>query len=189
MVALILIAGVAGIIVLFITMERDTGMQAVNSLGDTVDPSEVPQPPADESQAITAVSVMALARGVGRGEGFWVAGSLPQRSNNPGDLTKSFGFSTTGIANKEGVLIFATIEDGWSALYKQLGIIFDGTSRVYKTDMTIWEFAYTWTLGRPPRTASENASVGGWAAAVLEEVNSATQTALTAQSTLGDIAV
>lgn len=164
-------------------------MQLVNSQGDEVDPSQIPQPAADDSQAITSTSVMALARGIAKGEGFYVSNSLPQRSNNPGDLTKSFGYSTTGIANKEGVLIFASVEDGWSALYGQLGIIFDGTSKAYNVDMTIWEFAYTWTLGRKPRTASENASVGGWAAAVLEEVNSSIKIALTAQSTLGDIAV
>lgn len=188
MVALIILVGVAGTIAIFYVMGQGSAIQVVNQ-GDSVDPSQVPQPSAADSQAIASSNVMALARGIARGEGFYSSGTLPQRSNNPGDLTKSFGFSTTGIANKEGVLVFASAEDGWNALYAQLGLIFDGTSRVYKADMTIWEFAYTWTLGREPRTGSENASVGGWAAAVLEEVNKASGATLTAQSTLGDIAV
>jgi hypothetical protein len=173
-------AAVVGVIALFYVMGQDAANQSVNSQGDSVDPNTVPQPDATNY-------VMALARGIARGEGFYVSGSLPHRSNNPGDLTKSFGFNTTGVANKEGVLIFESVEGGWGALYGQLGLIFDGTSKAYNTDMTVWEFAYTWTLGREPRNDSENASVGGWAAAVLEEVNKAAGTTLTAQSTLGDI--
>lgn len=53
----------------------------------------------------------------------------PAAWNNPGDLTKSFGFPNEGPQNKDGVLKFATAADGWNALYAQLQLIASGKSR------------------------------------------------------------
>src|SRR5258708_2292977 len=157
------------------------------------DTAQNTQPLAPDSTTLASAGIMALSRGIARGEGAYVSGSLPQRSNNPGDLTKSFGFNTTGVANKEGVLIFETMEDGWNALYSQIRLIFNSKSKVFSTNMTIWDFASMWTLGRAPQTAGERASVGGWVTSVLQELNGDTAVvnsgALSAQSTLGDISV
>lgn len=59
--------------------------------------------------------------------------------NNPGDLTKSFGFSVLGVMNADGVLRFATSDDGWKALYKQLQDIVDGNSH-FSLSMSLSSF-------------------------------------------------
>jgi hypothetical protein len=186
-VIVVAIAGVAAIVYMLNQQQS----------GDNVDTSQSNQ--GDFSQPVTSdtgspiasAGILALARGVARGEGFLIVGSLPQRSNNPGDLTKSFGNAVTGVANKEGVLIFATVQDGWNALYSQLGLIFSGNSRVYKTSMSILEFAQAWTLGREPSTQEEQLAVAGWVSSVIEELNKdaavANAGAFTADSTLGDV--
>jgi hypothetical protein len=40
-----------------------------------------------------------------------------------------------------GHTIFATPEEGWRALYRQLQLIIDGKSNVYRLDMTIAEMS------------------------------------------------
>lgn len=75
--------------------------------------------------------------------------------NNPGDLTESFGFPTTGTANSAGVLIFATAAGGLSALQAQVTAIANGTSR-YSTG-SVSDLAVGYTGG-------DNAA--GWAATV-----------------------
>ena len=42
--------------------------------------------------------------------------------HNPGDMTYAHGHPTLGVANSEGVLIFASLEDGWEALYHEVAI-------------------------------------------------------------------
>jgi hypothetical protein len=89
--------------------------------------------------------IRALAIAISRAEGFGVAGAVPTRANNPGDLVD--GDVGYGLANAEGVTIYATASDGWNALYNELGKIFSGTSRVYNTGMTFAAFASLWTGG------------------------------------------
>jgi hypothetical protein len=66
--------------------------------------------------------------------------------NNPGDLTKSFGYVTTGVANSDGVLIFLRLEDGWQALYKQLEAIISGNSH-YTLSTTLADFGFGYSGG------------------------------------------
>jgi hypothetical protein len=187
--AFVVVAASLAVAYIFVQNQQrqQNGANVDSTQGDSPD---FAQPVPADTSSIESAGIAALARGIARGEGFLVSGSLPQRSNNPGDLTKSFGNAVTGVANKEGVLIFATVQDGWNALYSQLGLIFSGNSKVYNKDMSIWEFAYTWTLGRQPATQEERISVAGWAASVLEELNKepSITTALTVDSALGDIA-
>jgi len=56
-----------------------------------------------------------IAQAIARQEGFYVAGSIAQRNNNPGNL-RSWG--TNPIV--DGYAKFATVEDGWNALYRQI---------------------------------------------------------------------
>lgn len=59
-----------------------------------------------------------LARLIAQEEGFNVAGSLPQRSNNPGDLRHSPHSEHAGDPN--GIGRIDTPEDGWADLERQL---------------------------------------------------------------------
>lgn len=64
--------------------------------------------------------------------------------NNPGDLTKSFGFANSGPQNADGVLAFDSIKDGWGALRAQLDLIASGGSHVYSTGDSILEMGHKW---------------------------------------------
>jgi hypothetical protein len=62
-----------------------------------------------------------LADAIAHQEGYYVAGSLPQRQNNPGDLRH--GNAETHPDNQpDAVGSFATPELGWAALNRQLMI-------------------------------------------------------------------
>lgn len=78
-----------------------------------------------------ATGIDALMLAIARAEG------SPPAWNNPGDLTASFGFSNSGPQNADGVLGFATVEDGWGALRAQLNLAKAGLSRVYSASMSI----------------------------------------------------
>jgi len=54
-------------------------------------------------------------------EGFGVAGDLPTRSNNPGDLRHAPG-EMHDPANPNSVGSFASVSQGWAALERQLGL-------------------------------------------------------------------
>jgi hypothetical protein len=82
-----------------------------------------------------------FASAIARQEGFYVAGSIPQRANNPGDL------KVPGLPTLPGTSItkFASADLGWAALHRQLQLIVTGQSSFYSLDMTIAEMARTWT--------------------------------------------
>jgi len=90
-----------------------------------------------------SVQIDKLADAIAFAEGFYVAGSRPQRNNNPGDLTLSLGFPTTGM--DDIYVIFATIEAGWAALKKQVELMLTNQSRIYTSNMTIFEVAQHYT--------------------------------------------
>ena len=73
-----------------------------------------------------------FAEAIARAEGFYQAGSIPARTNNPGDL--KLGAPTHGSS---GITVFATLEQGWAALYRQLNLISTGRSAYYRNTMTI----------------------------------------------------
>lgn len=84
-----------------------------------------------------------IAQAIARAEGFYVNGSIPQRLNNPGDLTVDL--TGRGIG-KEGMFIrYATPEDGWQALYTQIEMMLRDTSGIYNRDMSIAQVAARYT--------------------------------------------
>jgi hypothetical protein len=83
--------------------------------------------------------VQDFARAISRAEGFNVAGSIPQRAKNPGNL-KLPGYPTIG----GGISVFDSIDQGWAALHNQLQLIIDGRSRYYNLDMTIKDMGDLW---------------------------------------------
>lgn len=89
--------------------------------------------------------VMAFARAIAKAEGYGIANAIPTRLNNPGDL-KISAVPSIG-ADASGHLRFATAEDGWRALYRQVQLIVDGRSRVYTLDMTIAQMGERYAEG------------------------------------------
>jgi hypothetical protein len=84
--------------------------------------------------------VQRFAQAIANQEGYNVSGSLPNRYNNPGDLTKDITGTGTGVGD-QGLIIYGTAEDGWNALYAQVQMMFDGTSSHYNPSMTITQVA------------------------------------------------
>lgn len=84
--------------------------------------------------------IKTFADAIARQEGFYIAGSIPQRANNPGDL--KLGAPTLGTS---GITVFASADAGWNALYRQLWSIVTGASGRYNLDMSIADMARTWT--------------------------------------------
>lgn len=99
-----------------------------------------------------------IAEAIATAEGYFVKGSRPDNNNNPGNLTDDFGYQTVG---KDGMFpIFINVGAGWAALKEQVRMMLDGTSHIYRPDMTVIEVAREYT-----RTEQET-----WAANVAREL-------------------
>ncbi len=81
-----------------------------------------------------------FARAIARQEGFNIAGSIPQRANNPGNLKN-------GVPHLPGTSItqYSSADQGWAALHRQLYLILTGGSNYYTLDMSIEDMARVWT--------------------------------------------
>lgn len=88
-----------------------------------------------------------LARAIAVAEGFGVAGAIPTRAHNPGDLVCPWLHGPT--LGAEGIHVFPDDAAGWAALEHQLDLIRDGASDVYRKEMTIQELANHWTRTEP----------------------------------------
>ncbi len=106
---------------------------AQTALGGTLMGSNAPQ--AGTAGIDALMSAIATAEGSLEAHPDW---------NNPGDLTRSFGFANSGPQNSDGVLAFATLDDGWGALRAQLQLIADGGSQVYSASDSILEMGFKW---------------------------------------------
>jgi hypothetical protein len=93
--------------------------------------------------------VLRFSQAIAHAEGFYEATrdgkpDLPERCNNPGDLTDD-GDVGLGTARSKGIgatdiTIYATVSDGWSALYKKVRRALNGYSIVYPASMSIEQF-------------------------------------------------
>lgn len=101
-----------------------------------------------------------FAQAIGVAEGFGVAGAVPTRANNPGDL--KLGDVGHGVTGAEGITIFADESEGWDRLYRQLSLIRDRKSANYTPDFTIAQMAAKWT----------GTQKGEWAANVAKYLRS-----------------
>jgi hypothetical protein len=81
-----------------------------------------------------------FAEAIANAEGYSVPGSLPARYNNPGDLTVDVTGKAVGVG-QHWLVQYATPEDGWDALYKQVEEMFTGQSLHYDSSMTIAQIA------------------------------------------------
>lgn len=140
---------------------------AQNTVTDAGVVMTAPNPFIPQSDGVTKLGIA-----IATAEGFFFPDPavIPRRAHNPGDLTKSFGFPTDGVANAEGVLIFNSDNDGFGALYAQLNLIRSGGSHVYSLDDTISSMAEKWVGNR--------AAAAGWAKNVAEYLNISTDMTL-----------
>lgn len=84
-------------------------------------------------------TIRRIGEAIATAEGFYMEGSRPQRNNNPGDLTVDV--SGKGVGMDGPYVIYATAEDGFSALYKQISKWLAGTSKYISASMTISQAA------------------------------------------------
>jgi hypothetical protein len=93
-----------------------------------------------ESQTVVASAgqgpgFLAFAEAIAFAEGFYADGAnIPKARNNPGDLK----WGTTEITT------FASVADGWAALYAELHKVMNGTAYI-PASATIREFAAIYT--------------------------------------------
>lgn len=108
-------------------------------------------PGSPSQQAIFEANVQRFAEAIAKAEGFGKPGAIPTLRNNPGNLKmpKDGGQITT----------FATAEEGWEALRKQIRLIASGDSRFYNLNMTLVEMAQIWTGEAAFRNWSRNVSI------------------------------
>lgn len=108
---------------------------------------------------VTPGKVDLLAKAIATAEGFFSSNPnvVPRRAHNPGDLTRSFGQTTDGVANSEGVLIFTNDDAGWSALKAQCTAMLTGASHVYSPAMTLRAVAAKYTGNDNSDAWAENA--------------------------------
>lgn len=106
--------------------------------------------------------VRRFSSAIANAEGENKAGSVPQRQNNPGDLVGPGGIKT-----------FPTVQAGWDALYKQVQMMFDGSSAYYDPTMSISDIAYLYANG-----ANDPQGASNWASNVASYLGVTTDTTL-----------
>jgi len=109
--------------------------------------------------------VIALAQAIATAEGFYVPNTRPAKDHNPGDLTVDI--NGRGVGKDGSLIIYASDDDGWDALYQQVQKYFNGSSAhagpdssiadlsgVYTaTEQSSWAANVSNTLGVDPNTS------------------------------------
>lgn len=89
----------------------------------------------------TGTPLSPFAEAIGHAEGFFTAGSRPNRNNNPGDLILAPP-ATAYTSDSDGTYaIFDNAADGWQALEDQLDLIRRGASHNFNLLMTFNQMA------------------------------------------------
>ena len=96
--------------------------------------------------AVIDAKAAAFADAIAHAEGYFVPGSLPFRTNNPGDM--ELGDRGNGVL--KGKTVYATAEDGFAALRRECTAILTGASVVYSVNWTFLEVANKWTGNDDP---------------------------------------
>ena len=85
--------------------------------------------------------IWSVARAIAIAEGANVAGSNPDKLNNPGDISDGSQTFPSEFHTGSNVTHFPDKETGWNWLYKKLNNIAQGKSHVFSPMMTWTEFA------------------------------------------------
>lgn len=101
-------------------------------------------------------SLRAFAVAISKAEGFGTVNAIPTRAKNPGDLAR--GDIGYGVLGSEKITVYASEEDGWQALYRQLNLIARRKSAYYTPDTTIAEMAIKYAPGAQAVNWARNVS-------------------------------
>jgi hypothetical protein len=121
---------------------NETGVTVYESdaslTGTQITSDQTTWPGSDTDKIWNICAAVALAEGYNLGDG-----CAPYDLNNPGDLSPGdeAGQLTSGPAQQHGgsaIIVFATAEAGWQALYTKFYNIVHGKSKVYPSTWT-WE--------------------------------------------------
>lgn len=86
-----------------------------------------------------------VCRAIAYAEGANVAGSAPDRNNNPGDISDGSGiFGFDPAVTDSRVTQFPDKDTGWKWLYQKIENAATGKSAVYLPDMTWEQIAHKW---------------------------------------------
>lgn len=103
--------------------------------------------------AKSASKVDQLAHAIAKAEGFYTKGTVPNRFNNPGDITSSSRHAypgQVGLSPHHHYVIFKNASYGWAALRGQIQRIIDGKSKVYKQNMTFAQITHIYVGAAGP---------------------------------------
>lgn len=92
---------------------------------------------------VSETAIQRIAHAIATAEGFFVPGSRPNRNNNPGDLKGNY--AGTAVGNDAGFDVYATPDDGWAALYRQVTLWLTNKSHVANQDTTLYELSRLYT--------------------------------------------
>jgi hypothetical protein len=109
--------------------------------------------------AFRSVVTDKFARAIAKAEGFYVSGSRPARNHNPGNMTVDL--TGKAVGRDDSFVVYATDEDGWDNLRKQVWLMFSGGSSIYGPFMTIAEVASLYTTTQRTEWANNVAAALG----------------------------
>lgn len=122
--------------------------------------------------------VRRFSEAIANAEGFHVPDSVPARAHNPGDLTDDgdigLGFIQTAGPFGAKITVYATDEDGWTALRHKVRRMLNGASQVYTPDLTVMEMALKYS-GSPEWAFNVAKSLGVDTRMTLAELSSDNQ--------------
>ncbi len=119
------------------------GISTVVDVVKIIQARQVVLVPASAPSEVIEPKLYKFAQAIAKAEGFGLAGAIPTRAHNPGDLVMPGWMGET--LGTEGISVFASDADGWARLGQQLRLIRDGHSQQYQLSMTIAEMAAKWT--------------------------------------------
>jgi L-asparaginase II len=103
--------------------------------------------------------VQRLAQAIATAEGFYVAGSRPQRNHNPGDMTQDL--IGKAIAKDGFFVVYANDADGWANLYAQINLWLSGGSSHANAQSTISDLSGFYTTDNQSTWAINVANSAG----------------------------
>jgi hypothetical protein len=107
--------------------------------------------------------VQLLAQAIAAAEGFGVAGAIPTLANNPGDITQAgqnFPGDTGQTMGSAKIIVFDTVQDGWNALYVQVGNMLSGNDTLYPSTLTLEQAGLQYSGGSSAWVANVAAALG-----------------------------
>jgi hypothetical protein len=108
----------------------------------------------------TGDNLWSVARAIAFAEGANIAGSNPDRLNNPGDISDDYALYGGEPHSGSDVTRFPDKQTGWNTLRNKLYRAETGLSKVYHPQMTWQQLAQKWAANWQPWLATVTARLG-----------------------------